>query len=222
MKILIALLGSHTQPEHMAAQRETWLQDLDDKADYKYCLGLPGGSEPDVLYLYQADGPLWERRGDGVSHRTWVLNRKVEALCRYAVERDYDYVFKCDDDTYVNVDRLLASGFEQHDYSGSTDRHKAEGIGEYRWCQGGAGYWLSNKAAAIVAESGLTTIRAEDFAVGGLLHRHGIHPQHDERYLPAVSEEFLEQVTAQDDWITLHKINPAWMRRLHARFAATN
>lgn len=217
MKILAALFGTHTQPEHRAAQRETWLKELTGLADYRYFLGEPEGTEPDVVYCPVADGPLWEFSGP-VGHRTWILSRKAEHVAAYALQRGYDYVFKCDDDSYVDVPRWLASGFEQHEYSGSTDRHIAKALGSYHWAQGGSGFWLSRRALALIVQHGLRLNRAEDFAIGQLLAWHGIVPHHDDRYVPAVSDHYLSQIQADGSWITLHKINPTWMRRLHARF----
>jgi hypothetical protein len=231
VKVLIAIHGAHSQPEAMQAQRDTWLKDLKG-ADYKYFLGQPDGqsigtraglatrawmirkglvngplvySEDDIVQIDSPDGPLWEG-----TYRTWVLNRKTEALARYALKHGYDYVFKCDDDTYVYPDRLLRSGFENYDYSGNLDKHHAPDVGWYRWAQGGAGYWLSHRAMLLVA-TGLTRIRAEDFAVGQLLAANGITAHHDERYCPAIRQGEVPK----SDPITLHKVSPASMRAIH-------
>ncbi len=231
MKILIAIHGAHSQPEQMAAQRETWLADLAG-VDYRYFLGIPesvhdvafGG---DIEHLKTLDGPLWEGH-----RRTLNANRKTEALAKYALDGGYDYVFKCDDDTYVYVDRLLASGFEQFDYSGSMDRHHATPMGWYSWAQGGAGYWLSRTAMQIIVSEGLHLVRAEDFAVGQILAAHGIEAHLDARYIPAAHAR--ETCTTQpllspdgkfgrcegcgfnlSEVITLHKVSPGWMRAIH-------
>lgn len=193
----------------MQAQRQTWLRDLPYEVDYRYFLGQPSRHDADVVYLPSADGPNWNG-----PYRTRVGNRKTEAIVRYALDNGYNYVFKCDDDTYVRVELLLKSGFEKHDYSGITASHYAfNGIGHYRWSQGGAGYWLSRRAMEIIAEHGLHLVPAEDFAVGQLLAKYGIHPSHDERYRPAVTQAEIDK--PDPAWITLHKINPAQMRRLH-------
>lgn len=205
MKILIAIHGSHSQPEQMQAQRETWLRDLSG-ADYKFFLGQPEGDEPDVVYCPCPDGPLYSDAKR--IHRTWILNQKTEGIVEYALENGYDYVFKCDDDTYVRPGLLLVSGFEQHDYSGFTEKHYTRETGWYRWAQGGAGYWLSRRAMEAIAEHGLRTIPAEDFAVGHALAKHGIHPHRDERYTPTMA-------LSRSDWITTHKVWPSPMEDLH-------
>lgn len=192
----------------MRAQRETWIQDLDGRADYKFFLGLPESADEDVVSLDMPDGPIWDAvRGCG--HRTPVGQRKTEALARYALENGYDFVFKCDDDTFIRVDHLLAGGFERFDYSGFTEQHWERDIAWYRWCQGGAGYWLSRKAMALVAEYGLHLVPIEDYAVGQLLHRHEIMPYHDARYTPTPDPR-------RPDWITAHQVEPDRMYALAA------
>ena len=227
MRILIAIHGAHSQPDQMQAQRETWLQTLTIWADYKFflgratrCKGDCGDAEceqlnaalkaPDVVTVNCDDGPLWNG-----PQRTLVLNRKTEALVRYALEHDYEYVFKCDDDTYIRTDLLWSSGFEQHDYVGLMGGHHAQGVGDYSWAQGGAGYWLSRRAMEIIDAAGLHLARAEDFAVGQILALHGIRAHNETRYVPAVTEEQL--ANPDPDSITFHKVNPQWMRRLHGR-----
>lgn len=213
-RILIAIHGSHSQPEQMQAQRDTWLKDLVGMADYKFFLGHPASDAEDVVSLDMADGPIWltsQRNGP----RTLVLNRKTEGLVKYAYEQGYDFVFKCDDDTFAWPHRLLLSEFEKYDYSGFVDRHYAKDIGFYQWAQGGSGYWLSRKAMAVIVEHGLHLVPAEDFAVGQILARNGIHPHHDARYVPGTTPHDLSHPSVQ--FLTLHKVSAEWMYRLHGK-----
>lgn len=211
MKILIAIHGSHTQPKSMQAMRETWLADLRG-ADYRFFLGRPETEAEDVVLVDYEDGPIWERHVGG--RRTLIPNIKTESIARYALEKGYDFVFKCDDDTYARAEGLLASGFEGHDYVGSTGKHYTVALGWYRWAQGGAGFWLSRRSMEVIAEHGLRAVGLpEDFAVGNTLATHGIHPHHDDRYTPGVTEQELEH--PDPSLLTLHKVNPDWMRRLH-------
>jgi hypothetical protein len=211
MRILIAIIGAHCQPEHRQAQRETWLQDLDGRADYKFFLGRPvlpeSEAEPAVLYGDFEDGPI---RSGGYGWHTRVLRDKVQMLTEYALGRGYDYVLKCDDDTYVRPQQLLASGFEAHDYSGFTERHTVDGVYAYRFALG-SGYWLSRRAMQLIAEHGLHRHDAEDYAVGQLLAGNGIHPHHDDRYL----QNAQECPTALPPFITAHKIDPVRMRHMY-------
>src|SRR5438309_346808 len=103
--------------------------------DYRFVLGagsqyLTIGERNDELIL-----PV---RDDYVA-----LPVKMRAAFRWAVENEYDYVFKCDRDTFIHADRLLASAREHfeagHDFVGLVGNP-----GDC--CGGGAGYWLSRNA----------------------------------------------------------------------------
>jgi len=212
-RVLIGIHAAHSQPQNMQAQRETWLQGLSGLADYKFFMGRPHCDDSDVVSLDMPDGPIWVSYRDGP--RTLVLNRKTEELVKYAYDNGYEYVFKCDDDTYAWPHRLLWSGFDEHDYSGFVDRHYARDLGFYHWAQGGSGYWLSRRAMKIIVEHGLHLVVAEDFAVGQILAKHGIHPHHDARYIPGATLKDLAHPRQQ--FLTLHKVTPEWMHRLHAQ-----
>jgi hypothetical protein len=98
---------------------------------------------------------------------------------------------------------------------GCMDRHYTQALGFYRWAQGGAGYWLSRRSMAIIANLGLRKpVLPEDFAVGNVLASSGINVlHHDDRYAPGVTSYELEHLAHR--LITLHKVSPDWMRRLH-------
>ena len=38
----------------------------------------------------------------------------MQAIYRWALAHGFAFVYKCDDDTFVYLDRLLASGFEHY------------------------------------------------------------------------------------------------------------
>jgi hypothetical protein len=92
------------------------------------------------------------------------LPHKVQAICRYAVDRDFDFIFKCDDDTAVYVDRLVAETlgrpFEYAGYVNSVNE-----------CSGGPGYFLSKRAARLVGNSGSPSSWAEDKNTAAALAR---------------------------------------------------
>jgi hypothetical protein len=113
------------------------------------------------------------------------LPYKTKAILNWSIEHGYDHTFKCDTDTFVYPSRLLASGFENYDYSGwfngvpnqrcVTDRQW------YTWASGGIGYWLSRKAAQIVVAQE-PHHWAEDLWVGQVLSHKPISIFHDPRY----------------------------------------
>lgn len=127
------------------------------------------------------------------------------------------YLFKCDDDTYVNIDRLLSLDVKKFEYIG---RAINEG-----YAGGGAGYILSRRAARFVADliqpKNLPAyVRAgvwgnnEDVAVGQIMRECGIelfncrqfHHGNDGRPKPS------------NDAITGHHIQPGFMREIWAEF----
>jgi hypothetical protein len=78
----------------------------------------------------------------------------------------------------VVVERLLKSGFEQHDYVGCPCRIENDVL----MAHGGAGFWMSHKAmmAALQGEPVETTF--SDRLVGHLMHQAGIQLHGDFRY----------------------------------------
>jgi hypothetical protein len=98
---------------------------------------------------------------------------KVRAMHRWAQEHNFDYIFKADTDTYIDVARLLESGFQVHDFIGGP-----AGPG---FVAGGGGYWLSRAASRIVAQEPISNW-AEDCWVSQKLKAKGIVPYTDVRY----------------------------------------
>lgn len=107
------------------------------------------------------------------------LPAKTRGICRWAVERGYDWIFTCDDDTYVRPERLLSSGFEQYDYVG---RFRGPSGGYPAPYCSGFGYWLSRRAMQIVAAQPLSKDTADDRWIGNVLLTAGIRGALDERY----------------------------------------
>ena len=123
-----------------------------------------------------------------VSDAYEALPNKTRGICRWAAEHQYDFLFTCDDDTYVVPERLLASNFEHHDYSG---RFRGPSGGyPAPYCSGFA-YWLSKRALCIVAEQPLTADRADDRWIGNVLHEAGIKGALDARYRVTKCDETL-------------------------------
>lgn len=143
--MLVAIESCEAHLDRLTAQFMTWAKSTEIVGFTGHDLGVP----------------------DDYGH----LPEKTRAICKYA--EGFDYLFKCDTDTYASISRLLASGFEQYDYSGY--------VLDSGYCSGGAGYWLSQKAMRIVAEQPIVW-EYEDMQVGLTLKRFGILPHHDERY----------------------------------------
>src|SRR5208282_4893580 len=150
MRVLVAILSCHRDRAIQQAQRDTWLKDLKG-VDYRFFLGKPTDQPAgDEVFLDVDDGYL------GLSHKT-------RAMCQWAQGLDYDFIHKTDTDTLINPWTFLHSGFEQYDYMGGENADKVPALGNrtVQFASGGAGYWLSKKAMAIVASTEIK-ITAED------------------------------------------------------------
>jgi len=102
-----------------------------------------------------------------------LLGRKTQASQRWAIEHGYGYTFQACADTYINVRRLLKTGYENHDYMGVL-------MGTPPFCHGGFGYWLSSRAGHLIAATEYAPAYddtfSEDGMTGIILRQHGITP----------------------------------------------
>jgi len=198
--------GNDTSPNRderarRAACRETWLQGV---SDYKFFYGSgKHDPAPDEVVL---DVP------EGYGH----LSSKFVRICQWALEHDYDFLFRVDTDAYVYVDRLLRSGFEAHDYSGYTidyPRHLAHA----RYASG-AGWALSRRGMEVVVNS-VVTNEADDYWTGKVLYAAGIPCHRDTRFVCGFEPHFipLRFLPEKHPAIVLHALTPEGIRDVHAR-----
>lgn len=137
---------------------------------------------------------------------------------RWAMQQGFDYIFQCFTDTYIRPERLLASGFEGHDYLGNFSEPEP-GFGAY--ASGGAGYWLSEKASKILCLSEIDHW-AEDLWVGRVMGKHKVKASHDPRYWIRGGQSH-----KKNDAITVHlsqgtdNYSPQWMHQQHKWFLAS-
>lgn len=115
MKVLIAIMSCEAERYMHDVIRETWLRNC--PCDYAFILGHEAGSQfaDEIRMAYVPDARN-------------ALIYKVQATMRYALNSGYDYLFRCDNDTFVAVDRLLASDFAERDLTNG---------------YGGTGIWLN-------------------------------------------------------------------------------
>ena len=159
-RVLVGICSCTGADARRSAVRRTWLKGLPQGMTAVFFVGAgPAVDKADVVQLPVQDDYC-------------ALPQKVQALFRYALERyDFDYLFKCDDDTYVCAERLLALAGEGGDYVGST-AWAAQG-----YASGGAGYLLSARSVAVVAGARPAGRGAEDLWVGQVLGDQGIRLQ---------------------------------------------
>jgi len=204
-KLVIGVLSALGYEERRAACRRTWVGAARASGDVEivFLVGAPAVPRPlrfgDVLVLPCADDyPSLPQKTRGFL--AW-------ALARYDCER----LFKCDDDTYVHVERLLAFDARGAEYVGAD-------VGGY--ASGGAGYLLSARAAAaIVGELAARPRGPEDLIAGELLRRNKIQLAASARFRPFGGAG--EHPTPGNAIITGHYLTPRALDEVHAPFAAT-
>jgi hypothetical protein len=218
-QILIGALSGWKYRERRQRCIGTWMSDATDfDIEAKFLLGCPTAAAPEELgwhylalpcpddYSSLPQRTLWFTR--------WALGQRSEVRDQRSEVSDptsdlrplnsglrplnWDYLFKCDDDTYVSIPRLLAYDLAGRDYVGAEWR---PGVG---YGSGGAGYFLSRRAAAIVAEKLTAATGAEDLLVGQILRAAGIPLSVEPRLIPFGSSQ--RRPKKDNDLITLHGV----------------
>jgi hypothetical protein len=131
------------------------------------------------------------------------------------VDKNYDYVFKADSDTAVDVEKLVREILGRpFDYAGF--------VNSINRCSGGPGYFLSQRAARIVGNSGSPCSWAEDMHVGEVLGRVDIYPVSLPGHIPGFSEHWIwpdgkfDPARLADKYVVaLHAVQPDVMRAWH-------
>lgn len=165
MKPLIAIASCKRDCENGFNQaiRDTWGKEASMLASTLFFTGKDAGpQDKDVIELNCPDDYL------GLPWKTY-------RILEWALANGYSHIFKCDTDTYVRPRRMLKSNYHRHDYVGNFVGRKDNGrflarrgntVGPtivgvprvvyeclYSWASGGAGYWLSAKAAKYIMEN---------------------------------------------------------------------
>lgn len=145
MKLLVAI-SSCEEFEHNGwndALRETWIKDTKAHGfDYKFFHGRLAKEKDDVVVVDADDAYVG-------------ITAKAKEKYAWAKKSGYDYVFHCYHDTYACPERLKELLREEPDYIGDfyhTDPRQPYPHASYgKYCQGGPGYLISNKAFSYAA-----------------------------------------------------------------------
>ena len=189
-RIFIAVESCFKDAHKHQVIRDTWGKEFCLNQVKFFIGGAGAGPFEDEIFL-----------GSDIEDSYKTLPFKTRAICRWALERDYDYVFKCDTDTLINVNNLLFSGFGNYDYFGGENADvNVPGFPPDRieFCSGGAGYWLSKNSLDIVSKTGKILTSAEDVFVADALLKHGINPTFHPGY------RWRPGAAIDKDMITLH------------------
>lgn len=161
-----------------------------------------------------------------------IRTLRTQGMVRWALEQGYDYLFRCDTDAYVWVNRLMACGYEQHDYMGwciGYPRHL-----ELDWAMntahGGVGFFLSKRAMEIVANAPVEKYGDGkywgDLWAGHQLWKHKIYCHQDTRFLEGSSGDrkqhdgniSADQLPMDHPYIAIHPVPAVNMPAIYEKF----
>lgn len=212
MRTLIAVIGCDRLYSRIQAIRDTWANDVpkDGTVDLRFFFGRGQYTRPpDEIML-------------DVEESYAALPAKVQALFRWSVENGYDRTFKVDDDVYVSTVMLLRCNVAPHDYVG---RFRGPSGGYPADYASGYGYWLSQKAARIVADGPLNKDWAEDRWVGNLLAWKGIQGWKDDASYIDVYPKLMPEVICTSPVgqaaAFCEFADPQALRRMHTCYKST-
>lgn len=188
------LLAMRACPEERRkAVRDTWWNK--QPFDYKFFFGQNGKRQPlaDEVFLEVPDG---------FDH----FAEKNKAICRWALEQGYDWLFHCDDDTFVRFLEVPTTG----DQIGRAPY----GFGGKNYICGGSGFWLSRHALELIANSRCTFTHEDDVWIGRVVMSDPSAVRvHDPRYYQQAPHHVVPSLLP-DDWLTCHSCTPEVMREL--------
>jgi hypothetical protein len=188
------------------AVRDTWWKDIESFKAHVTGRFFYGAGP--VEHLYKPD-----EVGLAVPDDYEHLPHKTIAICQWALENDFDYLFKCDDDTAVYIDHLIAEVLSQRfDYAGFENGAV---------CTGGPGYWLSKKAMKIVANY-TPRVWAEDVTTSHALLEANIRPVMLDTHRPGFSAHWFFNTGVDINKVppgavSLHALAPDHMREWYAK-----
>lgn len=206
MKILIAIRCCHSRQDYANAQRKTWLKN--SPVDYKI---FYGDGHHELL-----DDEVQLSVPDDYDH----VVTKAQKMFEWAVEHDYDFIAKADDDVYAFPHRFLASDYTKWDFVGG----ESFGIDEHRrlfkyWndrIAPGGFYCLSKKAMqTLISVKGPGD--GEERWIAEVLSKQGIKVHLDDRTgcygnLKPDSYEFINaSLPKESEVIALYEFSPEEM-----------
>ncbi|MDB6024288.1 MAG: nucleotide-diphospho-sugar transferase, partial [Verrucomicrobiales bacterium] len=199
-RILIGVCSCRKHAGKRAAIRETWMSESVEGIEAVFFVGGKGelkGEEDTVVVEEPTDNYEY-------------LPSKVRAFFRHALEEhEFDWIFKCDDDTYTALSRIHDLVDNEFDIIGNqclTDRGAPSG---------GAGYFLNRKfVEKLVADESLPLTGDEDIIIGRAAILHGARPKSTPR-LRLDASLFPKQ---DNNIVSAHWCSIDRMKAIHAIF----
>ena len=196
--ILVGICSCVNAAKRRAACRETWLSRPQPGVECRFFLGHrePLADEPDVVALWVEDD-YEHLPAKGLAFYKWALDNY-----------DFDWLFKCDDDTYLSLERLPSLCDERFDLIGDMSvKHRG-------FPSGGAGYLMKRALVeAIVARGASVPLTGpEDVIFGQMARSLGAACMASPRL-------YLDQTPPPhrgNDRISCHWCSPERLRAIHA------
>ena len=200
MRALIAVITCHKNQIAAEAIRQTWAKT--SPYDVRFFFGV--GNRPvrfsDEVFL-------------GVPDTYIGLPVKVHGVIDWAHSRGYDYMLKCDDDSYVVPSRIQFSG-----------NHAGLWVppdnGKPGYIRGGSGYVLSRHSMEILRRSHVSGI-SEDLWVTETLQRAGVSSENRDTHVCEVrtyGDPFPEIPTPGNDITVSAEYAPQELYKVHKEF----
>jgi hypothetical protein len=205
-KLLIAIKSCQRDMRESAHRsvRKTWGRDFVAAGiDLKFFVGgdtPPEGLQPDEVWVNCPDSYV-------------ALPYKTIEILRYSLANGYDYTHLLDNDTYTIVERLLACGFEGHDYVGLRQVCGWNTVTYNPFCHGGYGYFVSRKFAELIvaADPGIQT--AEDGFCGDVAAANGIALHHPGNYAHHTCWHFPKSAYSEG-----YSSDLQWLEQMHEKY----
>lgn len=213
MKILTTILTCSASQLRADACLDTWIQDIKPPHDYVF-YGDKAQS--------QSMDKTWNCTPDAGESRVRLPEKTYKMLIE-SLNHEWDFLFKCDDDTYVNFPNLVEF---LKDYNASDDLYiGSQLINPLPYAQGGAGYILTRTAVGKCILSLKDICRdksknknAEDYSVGLALREEKINLTNTNLLstpTPHTDQSVCLNAILKDNKITTHYVEPDTMYKIY-------
>jgi galactosyltransferase len=169
-KTLFAIISCRHRPQWRQLLRETWIK------------GVPRDRATALFFVGRGE-PLVDSSSDTIeldcSDKYEHLPEKVRAICKWALEHNFSFMLKTDEDALLRPNDFLNSGYDRHEYSGRSNRPESPYPVPY-----GFGYCMSRKCMEIISKASLPSngsLDDERFCAE-TLSQHNIFLHDDRRY----------------------------------------